>query len=486
MTERPTPIRPAPGSTPRPRHWVPSMLALVAEAAWIAVIADLLQALVRRPSTIGVPELLLAALAGLGAARVLGSRGSGRWPRVAVLLAAACGLVGWLWPADVRTMLLAQGPASIGGSLATNPAGWLAALALVRGMSYAVPPLASRDVGRLLAIVVPGLAVAASIGGTLHEPWRTGFMFRAEIQVLLFLGAALPALALARMAEVSGGAVLDWRRNPGWLVMVALLLGASAALAVSASAGAGPALSTLAWALAAPLLVAGAIWSVDRRGVQLIVSSLMVMGVAGVTVVALASGPGATLRALLARWALSGDRHVGNPVVTALLAVIAVIVVATPLVVALAIVVAVVRSLLRLHAPVVAGVTEDETREIDRSTEPQRLPRSRRRSPFRRGPAPTDAVTAYRALLRDLDGHPLVARAASETPAEHAGRLRGAGLGDLRLDLLAADYGLVRFGGAALTAAENRRAIVRAAALRRRLTARAPRSRPGENALPPG
>ena len=61
-------------------------------------------------------------------------------------------------------------------------------------------------------------------------------------------------------------------------------------------------------------------------------------------------------------------------------------------------------------------------------------------------------------------------REPGETPAEHAARLRGTGWGTLALDLLAADYGLVRFGGATLTEAEDRRGIRRASLLRRRLT----------------
>ena len=449
------------------------------------MLAGLLQAFVLRAPPSACPSCSLAALGGLAAARWLG-------PRRQALAAgrrrvhAVCATLGWL--------LGGRGPRDPAGARAGEPRcgdrgqPWRLAggVAFLRGMACAYPPLASRHLGRLLAIVVPGLVVAAFIGGTLHEPWRAAFMADGETQVVLFLGTVLPALALARVAEVSAGAVLDWRRNPGWLAMVGLLLGASAALAVWASAGAGPALSTVAWALAAPLLVAGAIWSVDRRGVQVLVSNLVAIGVVGLTVVALAGEPGATLRGILARLGLSGDQHAGNPVVAAVLAVIAALVVAAPLVVALAALAALVRSLLRLRGPGAPGVTEDETREIDRTTEPEGPRRSRRWRPFRRRPAPTDAVAAYQALLRDLDGHPLVARVEGETPAEHAGRLRSAGRGDLQLDLLAADYGLVRFGGAALSSAEHRRAIARAAALRRRLAARAPLRHHDRNTVPPG
>ena len=112
-------------------------------------------------------------------------------------------------------------------------------------------------------------------------------------------------------------------------------------------------------------------------------------------------------------------------------------------------------------------------------------------------PRPADAVAAYRLLLEDLAPHPAVRRDEGETPAEHAGRLRGAGSGGLSLDLLAADYGLVRFGEVRLSEAEERRAIDRASSLRRRLLAQVGSStaagsspgadaKPGEDAAPEG
>jgi hypothetical protein len=72
-------------------------------------------------------------------------------------------------------------------------------------------------------------------------------------------------------------------------------------------------------------------------------------------------------------------------------------------------------------------------------------------------------------LLEDLASREGVRREDGETPAEHAARLRESGTGAFGLDLLAADYGLVRFGGIRLTEAEERRAVRRAGILRRRL-----------------
>ena len=56
-------------------------------------------------------------------------------------------------------------------------------------------------------------------------------------------------------------------------------------------------------------------------------------------------------------------------------------------------------------------------------------------------------------------------------PPSTRGGLRRAGMSGLALDFLAADYGLARFGGVALTPAEHRRAVARFAGLRRRLMA---------------
>jgi hypothetical protein len=78
-------------------------------------------------------------------------------------------------------------------------------------------------------------------------------------------------------------------------------------------------------------------------------------------------------------------------------------------------------------------------------------------------------VAAYRGLIEDLAPRMGVRREPGETPAEHAGRLRRAGVGALGLDLLAADYGLARFAGRELSEREEQRAIGRAAMLRRRL-----------------
>jgi hypothetical protein len=95
---------------------------------------------------------------------------------------------------------------------------------------------------------------------------------------------------------------------------------------------------------------------------------------------------------------------------------------------------------------------------LDRAANPRR----RLWLPWRRRPGPPgDAVGAYRAALAELAHEPATERQPGETPSEHARRLRVAGTGGLALELLAADYELVRFGGRDLAAREHARAIGR-------------------------
>lgn len=125
--------------------------------------------------------------------------------------------------------------------------------------------------------------------------------------------------------------------------------------------------------------------------------------------------------------------------------------------------------LVRLWMGQIGPVEADvhEIRMIDHGETPTTARRSPRRR--RRNPTPVDAAGAYVALMDEIEGRPVVRRDPAETPAEHARRLRGDGLGELALDLLAADYALVRFGGIVLSEREDRRAIGRWRMLRSRL-----------------
>ena len=128
-----------------------------------------------------------------------------------------------------------------------------------------------------------------------------------------------------------------------------------------------------------------------------------------------------------------------------------------PLVVAIVIAFFLIRALvsgrpIRGRRPVV------EVRELERPTG-MRLPRPRLKMPRRHG-APRSASEAYVASLDVLANWPEFARLSSETPAEHARRLRAGPIG-APLRQLAADYSLAEFGHRTLTPSEHRRAIER-------------------------
>ncbi len=468
MTDRPGPDRPMPDAD-RPMRdrlgrglvsWLPVGLALLAEAAWLAVVGGLLQAIVLQPPSPSIGGLVLAAVAGLVSARRLGPRLGDRWPGLAVALATMCGMAGWLAAPEVRAILAADGFAGILPALAVHPGGWLLWPAFVRGMAYARVPLEPHRVATLLAAGVPLIAVCAVLGGMIGEPTGSAYLDAVRTDAVVFLASAIPSLALARLAAMAPGASLDWRRNPLWLALVMVLLVVAIGAALLLATFAGKAISTAVAAVLVPLLVVGFIVGFDRRSLRILAVSILAAGVIGV-LLGLFEDP-ARQGAAIGSVVPSTPQEAAAQTGLAIGVLVVVLAAAVILVAALA--------KLWLSRPSPRPPGEDEVREIAHDGEVTHTRRKPRRR-FGRRRTPVDAVTAYQALLEDLEGRPIVARELGETPVEHARRLRGAGAGSLELELLAADYGLARFGGVELSAAEHRRALARAALLRRSLGA---------------
>jgi hypothetical protein len=439
---------------------LPTLLALVAEAAWIAVVAAVLQAFTLNASVAGFWWFLAAASLGLVAARVVAPRAGERWPAVAAVLAVACGLVAWLASPVVRSILVEQGLAGIGDAIATGIGAWLVVVAFVRGIAHARLPADPRRIGNLLGIAIPGLAATAIVGGMVAEPWRSTFLGEAQEDVLVFLVAGVLALALARLGLVSQGAAVDWRRNPAWVGLLVVLLLATAVIAIGASAFAGPVIVTALGALAAPLLIVGFFVGFNRRSLGILGFSVLVTAVLA-TFLQLFATNNATPPPPNPGGGLPSEPPVaaGTSVTLGVLGVV----------IAVAIIAVLILARLWLRRPQDEETTVPETRTIDRGDSEVEGGGRRRRWLLRRRAAPTTAVTAYRALLADLEGLEGVERHSGETPAEHAARLRAAGQAGLPLDLLAADYALAQFAGLTLSAREERRAIRRASLLRRQL-----------------
>ena len=443
---------------------VPTALALVAEAAWTAVVAGLLGAFAFRDPVPGIPAMLLAALAGGAAARNLAPRLGDRWPWTAVALALAAGALGWLASPEVRSILAQRGIAGAGEALLANPGGWIAGIALVRGIAQSRVPADPHAIGTTLGVGVPGLALAAIIGGMVAEPARGRFLADAQASVLVFLVAGILALALSRQTLLGSGAATEWRRNPAWLGLLGLLMAGVAIAALSASFVVGPVIVTVLGAAVPTLLLVGLVVGFDRRSLRILAASVAVALLVAAALRAMGARPSAEAQIPGVGVTVPGDPAAAAPLAIGVLLVVV-------LAATIAILVLARLWMRRPRAP------EDdllETRWIDRGEVTDQPREGRRRRGLRFGrPAARDAVGAYRALIEDLASRPGVRRDPGETPAEHAGRLRRAGIGALSLDLLAADYGLVRYGGATLTQAEDRRAIGRATRLRRRLAAAA-------------
>ena len=396
---------------------------------------------------------------------------------------------GWLASPEVRAILGERGIDAIGAAIIANLGGFVAGVAFLRGVPYARLPPDPRPIGTALAVGTPGIALAAIVGGMVGEPWRSAFLDQTTGEVVVFLVAGIASLTLSRLTLVgsgSGAGSVDWRRNPAWLGLAALLLAGIAVTAFATSAVAGPLIVTALGVAIPSLLVLGFFVGFDRRSIRIVaICAAIALFIAQLLKVLGARPrrpPGAA--DAVARAADRADRDHADDAGAG-------------------------RDRRRARGrrghradhPVDAAAAGRRGRRgrgsLDRPRRRDRpgaaRPAAARVAPGRRRPA--DAVAAYRELLEDLAPRPGVRREDGETPAEHASRLRDAGAGALGLDLLAADYGLVRFGGVRLSDAEERRAVRRASILRRLLVGQRLAStsagsgpgaaaRPGEDAAP--
>ena len=429
------------------------VLALVAEGALLAVAyAAITVAVEGREPLLGTLELAAAA----GTTAVAARRG---WadpdegaPRFLALL-AALGLVGWLWDAGARDLLMAG---NLVDALSRHPGGWLAVVAGMRGVGRAFE-VDDRAMTRLVLVGIPALAIPWAIGQTAPAALRQTFDDRAFVASLTFVTSGFIAAGLARLQEIGRETGVDWRRDRSWsgtvlaVLVVVLVIGipASALLGLPGDAVArgilDPILSLLGYAfvgaVTATALVAALIAAALRAaGVQL---------PAAMTPEEIANlGEIPTYTAEQLRGALTGIGILWIVVVVVLFVLL--------------------RVWLRRRSPRRARATSEE-----RSFS---VPPRRRLARAAAGAPPVaaapvqarDAVTAYLAALAEIAARrPADARAEHETPRAHARRV---GIGR-ELDALQADYALARYAARTLTAGEHRRALDRLRRLRRHLRA---------------
>jgi len=434
---------------------VPFALVVLAEAAWISVLAGVIQAFAFRAPVLGIPEVAAFVLAGSLAARLLGRRLDHRWPAVALVLVGLAGVIGWIATSlDATAFSAGAGPAIV-----AQPGGWMAGLAVLRGFAHAELPLQEGAISRLLGFGVPGLAVAAILAGAIAEPVRTRLLADILVASVVFIVSASAAATLTRLTAIGRDAGFDWRRNPTALILSIGLVIAAVPLALPVSTVARIALETVAAAAIVPLLVVGLAAGWNRTSLRILA---IFAGIALISIAALRILGGGPRIPSPAPSTAPGPNE--PAVATQLLTIGVTAVVVFGAVVAFLVLTAI---WLRRARPVQPDAVW-ESRTIDRAVD---APQRRRRRRVRR-PEPSDAPSAYRALIDELDRHPLVRQEPPETPAEHAARLRVEGGDVLSLDLLAADYALARYGGIELAPREHRRAIARWRDLRRRLAGR--------------
>src|SRR5204863_389274 len=142
-----------------------------ARAPGTAAPAAFLQAPPHEPAWLGPLGYALFAALGWFVARRFGT--SWRFASAAPLLVVAGALLGWLASPQVPPELVAG---RLDGAMARHPAGWLAGLAVLRGVAHARSPSSEAALGSLVAVATPALAIPLLVGGFIPEPGRQAFL----------------------------------------------------------------------------------------------------------------------------------------------------------------------------------------------------------------------------------------------------------------------------------------------------------------------
>ena len=433
-----------PGVTRDLLDLLPPTLDAIAEGAWLAIAYLVLQVLgAHGPILLG--PIQFAALAGLGIAISRGALPwSGRGPLAAATVIAALG--GWLVAPQARDAVLLGHPDQ---ALAFHAGGFLAGIAVLRGAAHGEAADDDLELSRLLAWGLPGLAVPWLLAQAVGPGGRAAFLEPAFVATLTFVVATLLAIALARLDALGSRSGVDWRNNPAWLLVLLLVVAATIVVGLPLAAALGIPLDAALRGAIGPL------WFLVMAAIAVVAIPFGLIATALVYVVRALLGPARPLPPVATSTVHGFNPESATGLPSPVFAVIAI-----------AIVVAVLVVLAWQLLPAIGArraTTVGEERGIVLPGTPFRpslsLPRFRSRPAA--PPPPHDAVTAYVAAIGDLGAVPSLARATDETPASHTRRLRTSGRGMTALDLLAADYALVRYAGRPISRAEDRRGLER-------------------------
>ncbi|HEX3219426.1 MAG TPA: DUF4129 domain-containing protein [Candidatus Limnocylindria bacterium] len=429
---------------------IPAARAL-AEGSLLAVVYAAVQAAGQEIAYAGPLELGLILAIGTAWGR------RRRWisPRADTLGLLAgiviAGAFSWLLDPHVRGALLDGQPLR---ALSLHLAGWLAGgIAFWRGETHRVRDDDSLIDDRLMRWAVPGLAVPWLIGHSVASgEIESHFAASAFLGTVLFVGAGLITIGLARLESLRRSTVGYWSRDTSWMLMVVGIAMAVTVVSVPVAAVLGIPANALLTVLAGPLQTL-------------------------ILIVALLSAPAFLLAAFLAglipplHHSLDGFQipslqipkaQPGSDLPLIILSVVVASLFLFEFIVMGIMLWVVVRDRGR-RQDVVDPAFEERATVI-----PARQPSvpGPERAPAPSALDPADPAAAYVLALEALAQDGRWSRNPAETPAAHLARVRGAGMESGAFARLAAAYQLVRYGRQAISGRESFRARPRLASLR--------------------
>jgi hypothetical protein len=417
----------------------------VLEGAWLTLANILLQWLMRSATVaMGILPFCLAVAAGMLLGRYLAQADQARY---------AIGIAVGAIAAGVIAALLSGAPTSSFGDFLghalVDPGAWLIGIAVVRGTAQSDPG-SGYESERIFGAGIPALVVFWVIATGTAMTGNADFTAAAFSASLTFVSAGLLSLGLGRLRDLNVDAV-DRAARQRWvglvigIVMLVLFIGIPLSLVLglpisSAFFGAlgplAPVLDVIFTLLAIPL------FALISAFVDLLRPS----------------GPIPTLTPIMPVPSGAPQPELPQPPTGAAPDLTPLLVIS--LIIGLLVLVRVLFLLAGRANVEELGAETLETRSSEPITLPSlRLPRLRRAPGKGRRGVPLTAAQAYVLSLEALAGGPHE-RLVTETPREHATRIRGASVG-ADIGRLATDYQLDRFAQRRLSATEIRRAIER-------------------------
>ncbi|MHB8460078.1 MAG: DUF4129 domain-containing protein [Candidatus Limnocylindrales bacterium] len=428
----------------------PALIA-VAEGAWIAVLYEVLEVASGGDRTLGLAWFIVAATFGVA----VGSRtraGHDRDRTVGAGLVVIA-VLGWLAAPAAIAGLVTGDP---GRAVASHPGGFLLGVAAFRGIlrGRSLADIGTSDAG----LGGPAICLAAGwlFAGALAEPGRSVVVHAIVGPTILFLIAGPGGTAMNRVAMLGRATGFGWTANRAWIAVLWAGLLFVGGVATIAAADAGVAIRDVAPTLlvmVAVVVVARAPSPVARRDSRrrTVLGWLLILGALSLVLFlpqfTTQPRPTDATAPTTQSQADTTGRSGGA------------ILVLVGLGIALAVAAVVLRRRWIVAPTARSGTTDKRLVAVDWHRLRGGWRVALRRS--ERPDLPADAVGAYLAALATLGADPTTRRGRGETPADHARRLRADGAGGRALDLLAADYALIRFGGRGLSAVEHRRALGR-------------------------